>query len=1204
MRFRQTVIIFGLSAILVFPVVNFPPDSFHDNDLESRTSNADSDRFVSSNMVALSIQRSVEIADKNFDKIADYIDQGKSSYNLLLTFNDAELIPMSFDISGLEIVEYFENLPIVHVKLTENQLDEISKLPGLAIIDENVNFEKQLAYSTSQLGVRPYIWDTGLTGSNQFSIAILDTGIDRSHSAFKDRIIATWNALNDNRTAAFDVDGHGTHVAGIAAGLPVSDPGIFTQTSRGELTPAGFFWADMGWPNVNESVTIEVGLDWGDPGVDTPGGEAWIGVIDWPPTGNPSSACSGCIEYDSTGEFTATFTLNPSVSEDYYIGIGNTNAVEGLPYEAWARLSLDSEIPSQLNGDGYASHSGVAPGTNIVAIKVLDNQGVGSATDLISALSWVAKNKLVYNITVINLSLGFDSLITPVNVAIDSIVVEDGIIAVIAAGNSGKDSGIFSPGSAAEAITVGALNRFNEVAYYSSTGTEEENPVMKPDVLAPGGSSSFVPHGFDTSYLEGVGLIVSPDSNLVGNYNESPHDLIGYQGTSMAAPHIAGLAALLVQAMESTDGWDWQISDVRKIKRSILSSTFEVVNIGSAGGEGNIENGIPDQTPSLDRTFKDYTEGWGAVNGFAAYNALTRQIPLNDNLIIEMSLEDPFISNVASWNFHAFANEQYTFLASVPGGADFDLLIFDLNSGQFGEPTLRYSSTLGVGLDEQIIFEETLDKELTLVVRIVDSLNSMDQITISLLNPDFVPNVQIEFPKDGSFINNADPIVRFSSQTNMVDTFLDDNFLGVFSSGDNLSELSEGTHNLTIVETNPNLQLKAISTSIFTLDLTKPVLTSDLSGLENGEIFSESSVNFSLTDNFEVDRVDLIIDGQLLESVSGNEMKIRLNPTSFDIGNHIVILKGFDKAGNFQALAANITFSHQVFLDLLQDLTIQIDEGLTLFWGASSTNPNKFQIYLDQELIAETNWDGTDISYVINFQSLGTHIVELLAFDNDGGFGRDTIIVEVLDNIPPRINLLTGNRKDASTSQVFEFEVIEALPQSVQIFVDEILTVDVASWDGDPAFTKVQISGIPGQSTNLTIIARDTSGNSRKRTTIVDWFDLSGPDLVELSDIEFVQGQASQELIWTWVEPFISEITLSLDNQELSDSQYQRVDDFTIKIPFSQLNMLEAGIHIAELIIDDTVNRIVVDVVTITVLPNTDTTSKSEDSGFLQNFSV
>jgi serine protease AprX len=196
---------------------------------------------------------------------------------------------------------------------------------------------------------------------------------------------------------------------------------------------------------------------------------------------------------------------------------------------------------------------GVAPGANIISLKVLDARGKGVVADVIQALDWAVKNRRKFNIRVINLSLGGpvtqgwrdDPLCQAVERAYRA-----GIVVVASAGNYGKTAdgrlvygGITTPGISPFAITVGALNTNgtawrsdDEVANYSSKGPTLFDRLIKPDLVAPGSR---------------ILSLAAPNSTIV---REHPELLVGsgrnarlqLSGTSMAAAVVSGAVGLLV----------------------------------------------------------------------------------------------------------------------------------------------------------------------------------------------------------------------------------------------------------------------------------------------------------------------------------------------------------------------------------------------------------------------------------------------------------------------------------------------------------------------------------------------------------------------------------------------------------------------------------------------------------------------------------
>ncbi|WP_430502604.1 S8 family peptidase [Micromonospora trifolii] len=187
-----------------------------------------------------------------------------------------------------------------------------------------------------------------------------------------------------------------------------------------------------------------------------------------------------------------------------------------------------THVASTIAGTGAAAHGqrrGVAPDAKLVIGKVLDDHGYGDDSGIIAAMEWAATRA-----DVINMSLGGsdpDDGNDPLSLAVDGLSKSTGALFVIAAGNSG--AAISSPGSAASALTVGAVDRNDELADFSSRGPLVTSNVAKPELVAP---------GVDIVAARAAGTNLQ---DPIDRYYEA------ISGTSMASPHVAGAAALLAQ---------------------------------------------------------------------------------------------------------------------------------------------------------------------------------------------------------------------------------------------------------------------------------------------------------------------------------------------------------------------------------------------------------------------------------------------------------------------------------------------------------------------------------------------------------------------------------------------------------------------------------------------------------------------------------
>ncbi|MFJ6631984.1 S8 family peptidase [Streptomyces sp. NPDC091376] len=193
------------------------------------------------------------------------------------------------------------------------------------------------------------------------------------------------------------------------------------------------------------------------------------------------------------------------------------------------------------NGKGVA---GIAYGAKVQPVRVLGKCG-GASSDIADAITWASGGSVPgvpANPTpskVINLSLGGASSTCP-SVYQNAIngAVSRGTTVVVAAGNSNANASGFTPANCANIINVASTSREGNRSFYSNYGS-----IV--DVAAPGGETR---RATDTP-----GTVTTPQNGILSTLNsgattQAAENYKPYQGTSMAAPHIAGLAALLESA--------------------------------------------------------------------------------------------------------------------------------------------------------------------------------------------------------------------------------------------------------------------------------------------------------------------------------------------------------------------------------------------------------------------------------------------------------------------------------------------------------------------------------------------------------------------------------------------------------------------------------------------------------------------------------
>ncbi|GAA1853093.1 S8 family peptidase [Myceligenerans crystallogenes] len=190
-----------------------------------------------------------------------------------------------------------------------------------------------------------------------------------------------------------------------------------------------------------------------------------------------------------------------------------------------------THVASIAAGRGVAdpANRGVAPDADLLNARVLDADGAGFESWIISGMTWAAEQ----GADVVNLSVGAPGSWTdgsdPMARAVNRISRESGALFVVAAGNDGGRRTVNTPGSATRALTVSAVDDHDELAGFSSTGPRTGDAYPKPEIAGPG-------VGIVAARAAGTSMGRIVDENYVAA-----------DGTSMATPHVAGAAAAVLE---------------------------------------------------------------------------------------------------------------------------------------------------------------------------------------------------------------------------------------------------------------------------------------------------------------------------------------------------------------------------------------------------------------------------------------------------------------------------------------------------------------------------------------------------------------------------------------------------------------------------------------------------------------------------------
>lgn len=362
---------------------------------------------------------------------------------------------------------------------------------------------------------------------------------------------------------------------------------------------------------------------WQETGYD--GSGATVAIID---TGIDGSHASLDDQDDDNS------TNDPKVIA-FYDPVNNpslTNGTEVFPYDDQGHGSHCAGTTAGTGAPTY-ENPGMAPQAKLVGVKVLDSGGSGSFAVVMAGMQWTIDNRYQFNIRVASMSLGGFGLIEWTSSEEDSVnrmaneMVYNDITLFIAAGNSAGRGTIGTPGSAEDAITVGALDKDSSIAVYSSQGPTEENRV-KPNIAYVGTDVMSVAHNTGDGYT-------------------------AFSGTSMATPGAAGVAALMIQANPDLSPFE---------VRNFMQETAEYrpcTYMGDpAGGDGCDDN---DVQAIFTKNRQNNVYGHGEVRALDSVLAAAEKYYLFDNSMNVELETDPTHDNM---HIHLSPGDSIAFSAS------------------------------------------------------------------------------------------------------------------------------------------------------------------------------------------------------------------------------------------------------------------------------------------------------------------------------------------------------------------------------------------------------------------------------------------------------------------------------------------------------------------------------------------------------------
>ncbi|MBY8987135.1 MAG: S8 family serine peptidase [Candidatus Lokiarchaeota archaeon] len=619
-------------------------------------------------------------------------------------------------------------IPFENISSFKNELPDIN-------IDTDEIINVQMNYASVQIQSVNSTWSVnGYNGDTGSSIAVLDSGVNPNQDYLQGKITGWQNFVNQEDIS--DNNGHGTFISSVIAGTGslsnnsvepsivnlygnYSHLDLFNDYLPSQNYSVKIFTANMSKSNsrVKINATSRFQLNEID--------QFWFELY------YNSSLVNSTNIHNPNQYYSIIHNILPSNRGIYDLYIkyhkkGNT--VPSFSFNSSFQFYPESYV------ENYNHFTGVANATKILAYKIVNQYGIGYVSDLISAMASVIQNRSLHQIVSVCLSVGtLGDDVSAVNAVIDE-VIENHILVIIAAGNNGIESSkpLNSLGTNKKAIIVGAINDKDQVTSYSSMGREVGDNVLKPDIVAPGGST-----------IPNQRSIISADSKS----NESTVST----GTSISTAIVSAVINLLIEAKWGTwSEWNNQdLSEWVKAIKAILLMTASETNMDRED-DPKTEKDESDYSPSLFTGFpnsiKDEHEGYGRLNVQAAIDALIKKIDVNETVSNNLTS-----SEVNPLGNHVFARKitlqediQYLFnLTEVDINADFDLFLFSNESNRFGEPILLEAGQKWYGDSDFLYFTPRSNQTNCIIIVKAIEGNSSFRLNVTTVQNEFIPELKV-----------------------------------------------------------------------------------------------------------------------------------------------------------------------------------------------------------------------------------------------------------------------------------------------------------------------------------------------------------------------------------------------------------------------------------------------------------------------------
>lgn len=443
-----------------------------------------------------------------------------------------------------------EDFKILHKYKTINALTGFINENAIKVLEKNPSVERiyldRKAYASLSESVplieADDVWNLGYTGQGQ-AVCVIDTGVDYLHADLGNPGCNVMQVI-DGTTEANVVESLHNYPNNYGNTWTITKTGytsIAVHFERIGIEKGYYDYIEILDANNNVVQTLGSDLSWSSSycedmydvwSVSVPGDTIKVRL-----KSDSSYNCYGFkIDKVLNGEVSSTFTNCGQVIGGYDFVNGDANPMDDQGHGTHVAGIVASQ---------NSVYKGVAPGAKIIAAKVLDSQGSGWFSNVAAGVDWCTDNKNAFGISVITMSLGDGGEYNNPSTQCDpyetaqaiSTAVSQGIFVSVASGNEAYTNGISYPACASDATSVGAT-------YDANVGRKRwGTPTLCTD------STTYADKIVCFTNRDEILDLLAPGSDIIST--KLGGGTVSYSGTSMSAPHVAGVAALMKEANPS-----------------------------------------------------------------------------------------------------------------------------------------------------------------------------------------------------------------------------------------------------------------------------------------------------------------------------------------------------------------------------------------------------------------------------------------------------------------------------------------------------------------------------------------------------------------------------------------------------------------------------------------------------------------------------